>query len=95
MSNRIGISGNRTRNKAGKKFNNRETVLPRFRKSTRHGSGRNNRRKNSTSPGKEAGVLERICEFILRVWFLCRYEVTSKDELLQEIYLEKEKSPPE
>ena len=26
---------------------------------------------------------------------LCRYEVTSKDELLQEIYLEEEKSPPE
>lgn len=26
---------------------------------------------------------------------LCRYEVTSKDELLQEIYLEEEKSPPD
>jgi hypothetical protein len=26
---------------------------------------------------------------------LCRYEVTSKDELFQEIYLEEEKSPPE
>ena len=31
----------------------------------------------------------------LREWILCRYEVTSKDELLQEIYLEEEKSPPE
>lgn len=27
----------------------------------------------------------------LRAWFLCRYEVTNKDELLQEIYLEEEK----
>ena len=25
---------------------------------------------------------------------LCRYEVTSKDELLQEIYLEEIKKPP-
>ena len=26
---------------------------------------------------------------------LCRYKVTRKDELLQDIYLEDEKSPPE
>ena len=60
------------RNKeAGKRANNRETVYPKFRKSTRHRSGRSNRRKKSTSPGKEAGVLEWVCDFILRVWTQC------------------------
>lgn len=51
-----------TRNKAGKRANNRETVFPKFRKSTRRHSGRSNRRKNSTSPGKKAGVLEWVCD---------------------------------
>ena len=46
-----------------KRANNRETVFPKFRKSTRHRSERSNRRKNSTSPGKEAGVLEWVCNF--------------------------------
>ena len=53
------------RNKAVKRANNRETVFPKFRKSTRHHSGRSNRRKNSTSPGKEAGGLEWVCNFAL------------------------------
>lgn len=52
------------RNKeAEKRANNRETVFPRFRKSTRHRSGRSSWRKNSTSPGKEAGGLEWVCNF--------------------------------
>lgn len=50
------------RNKAGKKSNNRETVFPKFRKSIRHRSGRSNKKKNSTSPGKKAGVLEWVCK---------------------------------
>jgi len=58
-----GTLSNRTRNKAGKKSNNRETVFPRFRKSTRHRRERSNRRKNSISTGKEAGVLEWVCNF--------------------------------
>lgn len=46
-----------------KRANNRETVFPRFRKSTRHRRERSNRRKNSISTGKEAGVLEWVCNF--------------------------------
>ena len=46
-----------------KRANNRETVFPKFRISTKHHSGRSNKRKNSTSPGKEAGVLEWECKF--------------------------------
>ena len=46
---------------AEKRTNNRETVFPTFRKSNRHRRERSNRRKNSTSPGKEAGVLEWVC----------------------------------
>jgi hypothetical protein len=62
---------NRTRNKAGKRANNRETVFPKFRKSTRHRSGRSNRRKNSTSPGRKAGVLEWVCN--LQIHACMRY----------------------
>lgn len=52
------------------------------------------RRKNSTGPGKETGVLEWECDFISKSMVLCRYEVTNKGESLQEIYLE-EVRPPE
>lgn len=58
------IFWNHTRNKVEKRANNRETVFPRFRKSTGHRSGRSSWKKNSTSPGKEAGVLEWVCNFI-------------------------------
>ena len=68
ISSEAGIFRNRTRNKAVKRSNNRETVYPKFRISTRHRRERNNRRKKSTSLGKEAGVLEWVCDFILRVW---------------------------
>jgi len=46
-----------------KRANNRETVFPKFRKSNRHRRERSNRRKNLTSPGKEAGALEWVCKF--------------------------------
>ena len=68
ISSGAGIFRNSARNKVGKRSNNRETVFPKFRKSTRHRRERNNRRKKSTSPGKEAGFLEWVCDFILRVW---------------------------
>ena len=63
ISSGAGIFRNRTRNKAVKRSNNRETVYPKFRKSTRHRSGRSSWKKNSTSPGKEAGALEWVCNF--------------------------------
>ena len=47
--------------------------ISQVRKSTRHHSGRNNRRKDSTSPGKEAGGLEWGCDFISESMVLCRY----------------------
>jgi hypothetical protein len=47
------------------------------------------------SQEKKPGVWNGYVILYLREWFLCRYEVTSKDELLQEIYLEEEKRPPE
>lgn len=46
-----------------KRANNRETVYPKFRKSTRHRRERSKRRKNSTSQGRKAGVLEWVCNF--------------------------------
>ena len=55
ISSEAGIFRNRTRNKVGKRSNNRETVFPKFRKSIRHRSGRSNKKKNSTSPGRETG----------------------------------------
>jgi len=63
MSNRIGIFRNRTRDKAVKRANNRETVYPRFRTSIWYRSGRSSWRKNSTSPGKESGDLGWKCDF--------------------------------
>ena len=47
---------------AEKRTNNRETVFPWFQISTRYRSGRSNRKKNSTNPGKEAVVLEWVCK---------------------------------
>lgn len=42
-------------------------------------------------------VKDRVADwFNMETWeALCRYEVTSKDKLLQGIYLEEEKIPPE
>ena len=52
-------------------------------------SGRNNRRKNSTSQEKKPGFWNGDVILELRVWILCSLEVMSKDELLQDVYLEE------
>ncbi len=67
--------------------------ISQVRKSIRHHIGISNRTRPAQE--KKSGFWNGYVISELRVWILCRYEVTSKDELLQDIYLEEEKAPPE